>query len=756
MTDTRSSGGDFFNEFKRRHIFRAAAVYGAVAFVTLQVVDFAFPVLNIPDWVTRAMVVGAIAGFPFVIVFAWVYERAVPRVIARTSPARAAPASEVASSSVLTVVPFAVRGSEELAYLSEGIVDLLSSKLRIPGELRCVDPYAVIAWASREGGLALDPGKGRLIADKFGASLFILGNILEAGGRLHIEATLYEVEAPPRVVTQATSEGAAAELFDLIDDIARQLLTALTSGPAARLARLAVTTTGSFPALKSYLEGESEMRAMRRAPAAEAFMRAVEQDPSFALAWYRLGVAALWSGQLELARDAAERAVELSDRLTEHDRRLVQAFKALLRGEADDAERLYRIIVGNHPDDVEAWYQLGEVLFHYRPRSGGSICESRSAWERVLELEPEHVSALVHMAVIAACDGDREEVNEMVERVLEVSPEGDAVIWMLGLRGWELGDRKARTDVVRRLRSASDFAVARGAWLLALPSRDLTGASVFARLLTEPSRAPDVRALGHVCLAHLELAQGRWAEARAEMDEAESVHRGSMIHHRTVLWLAPFLDRPQQELEALRASLSEWDAESAPFSMTAGPYCTVHNGLHPQLRTYLLGILAARLGDEGVALRHAEELEREGGRPETRELARYQARSIRAHIYSSAGRVEDALAALECSRVGSLFELSIASPFFSQAYERYVLAGLFSSLGRYDEALCWYGSFAEHSIYDLMYLAPSHLRRAEIYERLEQPVEAASHYKRFVELWSESDRELRPMVERADERIIAL
>src|SRR5262249_9241375 len=153
--------------------------------------------------------------------------------------------------------------------------------------------------------------------------------------------------------------GPAARIFEMVDQLAAELLTGRGAGPATRLTQIAAATTGSFPALKAYLEGEHEMRAMRRAPAVEAYERAGSLDTRFALAWYRLSVAALWSGRGGRALDASARAVEHADRLTERDRHLLEAFQACLRGNNDEAERRFRNIIGTHPNDVEAWYQLG-------------------------------------------------------------------------------------------------------------------------------------------------------------------------------------------------------------------------------------------------------------------------------------------------------------------------------------------------------------------------------------------------------------
>jgi thiaminase len=51
--------------------------------------------------------------------------------------------------------------------------------------------------------------------------------------------------------------------------------------------------------------------------------------------------------------------------------------------------------------------------------------------------------------------------------------------------------------------------------------------------------------------------------------------------------------------------------------------------------------------------------------------------------------------------------------------------------------------------HDSPYLAVSYLRRAEIHDRLGENAQAAEHYTEFIDLWSDCDPELRPMVEEA-------
>jgi hypothetical protein len=50
---------------------------------------------------------------------------------------------------------------------------------------------------------------------------------------------------------------------------------------------------------------------------------------------------------------------------------------------------------------------------------------------------------------------------------------------------------------------------------------------------------------------------------------------------------------------------------------------------------------------------------------------------------------------------------------------------------------------------ELYYLAPAHLLRAEIQQRLGNRAAAAEQYSRFIALWRSCDQPLRPVVEGA-------
>ena len=51
----------FFEELKRRKVFRVAATYAVVSWILMQIGEVTFPALNIPEWVMSTLVVVLLA-----------------------------------------------------------------------------------------------------------------------------------------------------------------------------------------------------------------------------------------------------------------------------------------------------------------------------------------------------------------------------------------------------------------------------------------------------------------------------------------------------------------------------------------------------------------------------------------------------------------------------------------------------------------------------------------------------------------------
>jgi serine/threonine-protein kinase len=293
------------------------------------------------------------------------------------------------SATRLAVLPFSVAAGRELEYLGQGMVDLLSRNLDGAGDIRTLDASTVLTAFRKAGAKSEDAATGLEVARALGAGQAVKGHVSAAGPKLRIQAELIPTGSDSSApLSRAAVEGDSTELFALVDRLASELLAERTQGPGFRLLRTAAFTTRSLPALKSYLKAEQHFRAIRTDSAVAGFRAAVEQDTGFALADYRLAVAALWGNRAAQIDPAIDRALRLAERLPARDRRLVSALDAFRRGAPDSAERRYRAILRDYPDDLEASAELAFLLFNYQPLRGKPRVEAGQIFQRVVELDP--------------------------------------------------------------------------------------------------------------------------------------------------------------------------------------------------------------------------------------------------------------------------------------------------------------------------------------------------------------------------------
>jgi tetratricopeptide (TPR) repeat protein len=304
--------------------------------------------------------------------------------------------------------------------------------------------------------------------------------------------------------------------------------------------------------------------------------------------------------------------------------------------------------------------------------------------------------------------------------------------------------------VSAELRRCDNATLQNVVWQLVTWSRNLAGSERLARLMLDRNRHDTA---GHLMLAHLDLARGMRRRAEADLPGGEHSYEPLTLTVRAYFASLPFMPVSEPELLQLRRELTAWRPRAVPIGAEGPAVTTLHAAVSPLLRDYLLGTLSARLGDLAGAARSAASLEHAQTAAPGDSLAQTLALGVRALVARSQGDPEAALRLLERIQRPARREEVSQSPFHAVALERYLRAELLRELGRDEESLAWHASLGELSPFELVFLGPSHLHRAEIYDRLGRRTEAAEHYGRFVELWKEADPELQPAVAVARARL---
>ena len=642
----------------------------------------------------------------------------------------------------IAVFPFTARGDTANAFLGVGAVEVLSAALHGAGPLRAVDPRALLIRVGSDS--ISDPYRAARIAADLAAGQFVLGGLTQLDDSLQVTASLYDVTKPGRPIAQASSIGARTDVLQTLQRLAAELLVGRSDAPAQRLAHVAAVTTTSLPALKEYITGESEMRVWNFGEALDAFQRAVALDTTFALGYYRLSIAADWMGRGDLVAGAATQAARHADRLSERDRQLVEALLAWRRHDSDEAERRYREILLHYPDDMETWYQLGEVYFHDNPARGRSFAEARMPFERALALDPNGKEIMVHLMRIAAWEERWDSVGAIVRRM---DPAGTDP----HLRPYRMvasGDTAGLTRALESLRAVDAASVFISGVRFALYTHRLDVAERLFELLTDRRRPPGERAAGHQALGFVAAARGRWREARTRLDSARALRAHYGLAEWSRLALVPFAPLPPHELAALRDTVLRW--RSVPVDTARRALWELSPEEYAVGLTARAGLISARLND-AAGVRSAARALDEMTWPRTPGLDEWRAELgalLRAEALRLGGRSAAALA--EAPHGGVPDERDMRDD------ERYMVAELASAAGQLAEAMQLFGSFEQSGVQSLPWAAPGHFERGELFERAGKAREAALEYERVVELWRNCDVELEPLRNEAARRAAQL
>ena len=74
MVEGETGTMSFFNELKRRNVFKVGVAYAVAAWLLLQMVDLVLENISAPDWIMQVFMLGLAVGFPIAIIVAWAFE----------------------------------------------------------------------------------------------------------------------------------------------------------------------------------------------------------------------------------------------------------------------------------------------------------------------------------------------------------------------------------------------------------------------------------------------------------------------------------------------------------------------------------------------------------------------------------------------------------------------------------------------------------------------------------------------------------
>jgi tetratricopeptide (TPR) repeat protein len=353
----------------------------------------------------------------------------------------------------VAVLPFRVSGDSGLAYLQEGMVDLLTTQLGSVNGVRPVDTRTVLAAWHREVRADAQPpsiSDAISIAAKLGSGQLVDGSLVGSGraGEITISARLVDVEGADRMPEPVSVTGSRDSLFALVDQLTSKLIAEWVQEPARRLEDL---TSASLPAVRAYLDGRAAYRLGEFDRAQASFTRALELDTTFALAALGMASTGAWSqqaGQSAALRRGLLTGYALRSRLSRRDQLLFEAY-VLPDGGAVHTARdqlvAWQRASEAAPESPEAQYAFGDRLYHSGIQLGivEAEAQAESAFVRALALDSTFVPPLAHLVEVAARLNDRTRTQRLARLYASEAAKGDNGDYVRWRVAHAVGDRRA-------------------------------------------------------------------------------------------------------------------------------------------------------------------------------------------------------------------------------------------------------------------------------------------------------------------------
>jgi len=170
----------FWQELKRRNVFRVLAMYAATAFIILEAADIMFPRLGLAEWTVTALIIILIIGFPVAAIISWIFD-ITPEGILKTKelePDRQKSQSSKPGRNIVNA------NNIVIAILFVAVCILLYPKIfrqdsavnRMPGDERTNNLIAVLPFSNTKSDPETDY-LGFAIADQIIGKLVYLNNI---------------------------------------------------------------------------------------------------------------------------------------------------------------------------------------------------------------------------------------------------------------------------------------------------------------------------------------------------------------------------------------------------------------------------------------------------------------------------------------------------------------------------------------------------------------------------------------------------
>ena len=422
--------GWFWQELKRRKVIQVIIVYATAAFVIIELVNNVFESLLLPDWTPTMVIVILAVGFPFAIIFSWIFDISLKGIVKTESiepdkePGEDYSLSDKTSrlENSIAVLPFQdMSPQKDQEYFCEGMAEELINALTKVVRLQVASRTSAFQFK----GKGYDIGK---IGKELNVHSVLEGSIRKAGNKLRITAQLINVSDGYHLWSEKYDRD-MEDIFAIQDEISLAIVdnlkVKLLRGEKDKLVK---RYTDNLEAYSLNLKGRYYWNSLTPEgweKSIECYQKAIEIDPTYALAYVGLSIwhqsLAFWGDvppdqAIPKSREFAKKAIELDDSISDAHNALAVIY-ATYDWNWSAADKEFKRTIELDPTNALGYANYAIILTN-RKRFEEAIVYAR----RAQKLDPFSSMINTWVSMIRMFAGQCEEAIEGLRQVIAKDP----------------------------------------------------------------------------------------------------------------------------------------------------------------------------------------------------------------------------------------------------------------------------------------------------------------------------------------------
>ena len=439
-------------------------------------------------------------------------------------PHKKAPAAPKIENSIAVISFENQTGDKSYDYLQKAIPHLLITSLEQKGSVyvptweRLRDILKQMGQGDKD---LINSDLGFELCRREGVQALVLGRFVKAGNIFALDVNVLDVETK-KLLKSAGSKGQGVDsiLASQIDELSAEIWRGIglsAAGDQFASVKVANVTTSSMEAYNLFLKADDELNRGHYEPGRQLLVKALELDPTFALAHDWLGFTYGAVGDAKAGREEYELAKKYSEKATEKERLYIEAdYAGRVKYDRAAYVSLLEQLVRKYPREKQFHYDLGFVL------RDTDVPRATEEFNKAVELDPQFGAVLNDLGRIYRKTGDYEKAIETYRRYAAVYPgEADPYDSMAYtyLRKGDFDQAQAKFKEALEI-DPGYIQSLRGMFYLSALRQDYPEAKGWVDRLVSSAKSSAQIYDGSLCRAMLEFWRGRFNGAKGALREA--------------------------------------------------------------------------------------------------------------------------------------------------------------------------------------------------------------------------------------------